>query len=109
MYCACGSLFTPRVTLEIQQEEQQQQQQEEKGYLKVMADPSDLGHGKKYEFCGTIGTPFLQHCGQAGRKVSMTYNAALINDHVPILWLHKSCCTAKWYVDYFTTTKICFG
>jgi hypothetical protein len=42
VYCACGSLFTPRVTLEIQQE-----QQEEKGYLKVMADPSDLGHGKK--------------------------------------------------------------
>ena len=45
MNCACGSLFTPRVTLEIQQ--QQEEQQEEKGYLKVMADPLDLGHGKK--------------------------------------------------------------
>ena len=44
MYCACGSLFSPRVTLEIQEEQQQEQ---EKGYLKVMADPSDLGHGKK--------------------------------------------------------------
>ena len=41
MYCACGSLFSPRVTLEIQQEEQQ-----ENGWLMVMADPLDLGHGK---------------------------------------------------------------
>ena len=42
VYCACGSLFSPRVTLEIQEQEEQQ----EKGCLMVMADPSDLGHGK---------------------------------------------------------------
>ena len=28
---------------------QQQQQPQEKGWLKVMADPSDLGHGKNSE------------------------------------------------------------
>ena len=34
VYCACGSLFLPRVMLEIQEEEeeeQQQQQEEKKG------------------------------------------------------------------------------
>jgi hypothetical protein len=28
VYCACGSLFSPRVTLEIQEQEQEQQQEE---------------------------------------------------------------------------------
>ena len=48
MYCACGSLFSPRVTLEIQQEQEQEQEQEI-GCLMVMADPSDLGHGKNMQ------------------------------------------------------------
>ena len=33
--------------LEIQQEQEQEQEHQEKGCLMVMADPTDLGHGKK--------------------------------------------------------------
>ena len=46
MYCACGSLFSPRVTLEIQEQEEEEEE-EENGCLMVMADPADLGHDKK--------------------------------------------------------------
>ena len=31
----------------MQQQQEEEEEEEEKGYLKVMADPSDLGHGKK--------------------------------------------------------------
>ena len=43
---ACFRLVSP---LEIQEEEQQEEQEEQKGCLMVMADPSDHGHGKKYQ------------------------------------------------------------
>ena len=39
---ACFRLMSP---LEIQ-EEQEEEQQQQKGCMMVMADPSDLGHGK---------------------------------------------------------------
>ena len=31
VYCACGSLFLPRVTLEIQEEQQEQEEEENEG------------------------------------------------------------------------------
>ena len=43
MYCACGSLFSLRVMLDFHKEEEEQMPI---GCLMVMANPSDLGHGK---------------------------------------------------------------
>ena len=41
-----GFCLVSRLKRREEQQKQQQEEEEEKGYLMVMADPSNLGHGK---------------------------------------------------------------
>ena len=51
--------------LEIQQQQEKQEQEQEKGRLMVMADPSDLGHGKKGHYQSSV--TLHSFCCQSGQ------------------------------------------
>ena len=47
LYCECGSLFPLHVTAWYPKKKNMNNNSNPKGCLMVMADPTDLGHGKK--------------------------------------------------------------